>query len=148
MGGKHVWGLEGLFLCHLFAWSKKFSLCLSSSQLGFPVICTHKNSGSYNTQTNASYSLTFSNNLGLTLGSKHSHPSSYPTQSPQHPPLLFHQSPKKGFTWVSRQPRAGGPPPREAGGCMIEGGAGRETQMVSWLREKENPHQHWLADCI
>lgn len=147
-GRRHVWGLEGLFLCHLFTWSKKFSLCLSSSQLGFPVICTHKNSGSYNTQTKASYSLTFSDNLGLTLGSKHSHPSSYPTQSPQHPPLLFHQSPKKGFTWVSRQPRAGGPPPREAGGCMIEGGAGRETQMVSWLREKENPHQHWLADCI
>ena len=90
----------------------------------------------------------FSNNLGLNLGSKHSYPSSYPTQSPQHPPLLSHQSPKKGFTWVSRQPRAGGPPPREVGDCMIEGGAGRETQMVSWLREKENPHQHWLADCI
>ena len=122
-GRRHVWGPEGLLLCHLFPWSKKSSLCLSSSQLCFPVTCIHKNPGSYNIQTKASYSITFSDNLGLNLGSKHCHTSSYPTQNLQQPPLLSHQSPKKGFICVSRQPRAGGPPPGEVGDCMIEGGA-------------------------
>ena len=56
-GRRHVWGPEGLFLCHLFPWSKKSLLCLSSSQLGFPVTCIHKNPGSFNIQTKASYSI-------------------------------------------------------------------------------------------
>lgn len=80
-GRRHVWGPEGLLLCHLFPWSKKSSLCLSSSQLGFPVTCIHRNPGSYNIQTKASYSITFSDNLGLNLGSTQpatTHPATQP----------------------------------------------------------------------
>lgn len=142
-GRRHVWGPEGLFLCHLFPWSKKFSLCLSSSQLGFVVICTHKNSGSYNTQTKVSYSLTFSDNLGLTLGSKHSHPSSYPTQSPQHPPLLFHVT-KERFH-LGLQAAKGWGSPSQGGRRLHDRRRGRKRNADGLLAEGKREPPSTLA---